>query len=165
MIDKTNSLNNRGDRQCIVFELEGEMYGISITKTESIERMMQITRVPDSTDYVLGIINLRGDILPILNLRKKMGLKPKAYDSDTRIIVIDAGNFRAGIVVDRVVEILSISEIGIQSAKEILTGRKSHLIDGIYKSGVNVIMIIDMDIVLGIELLNFDKEKEDAIVI
>lgn len=149
MIDKNSTSNNVNTKQFIVFELENERYGLSVIKTESIERMTQITRVPDSSDYVLGIINLRGDILPVLSLRLKIGLKPKAFDSDTRIIVVDVGNYRVGIVVDRIVEIMNISEIGIQSAKEILIDRESQMFEGVYKSGDNVVMLLDMDIVLG----------------
>lgn len=149
MIDKNSTSNNVNTKQFIVFELENERYGLSVMKTESIERMTQITRVPDSSDYVLGIINLRGDILPVLSLRLKIGLKPKAFDSDTRIIVVDVGNYRVGIVVDRIVEIMNISEIGIQSAKEILIDRESQMFEGVYKSGDNVVMLLDMDIVLG----------------
>jgi len=147
MIDNTNSLNNQSNRQYIVFELEGEAYGINLTKTESIERITQIARIPDSTDYVLGIINLRGDILPVLGLRQKMGLNPKTYDADTRIIVIDAGNFRAGIVVDRVVEILNISETEIQSTKDVLIDKSMDMLEGICKSGGNVVMMLDIDLV------------------
>jgi purine-binding chemotaxis protein CheW len=165
MIDKTNSLDNPDYGQYIVFELENEMYGLSVKKTESIERMTQITRIPDSSEYVLGIINLRGDILPVLSQRLRMGLKPKEYDSNTRIIVIDAGNYRVGIVVDRVVEILNMSETGLQHAKEILTDRESHLFEGIYKFGDNVVMILDTDIILNIEHSSRDKENKDAIVI
>ena len=149
MIDKNSTSNNVNTKQFIVFELENETYGLSVIKTESIERMTQITRVPDSSEYVLGIINLRGDILPVLSLRLKIGLKPKAFDSDTRIIVVDVGNYRVGIVVDRIVEIMNISEIGIQSAKEILIDRESQMFEGVYKSVDNVVMLLDMGIVLG----------------
>jgi len=163
--DKNSTSGNINDNQFIVFELESERYGLSVVKTESIERMTQITRVPDSSEYVLGIINLRGDIIPVLSLRLKMGLEPKEYNSDTRIIVIDAGIFRIGIVVDRVIEIINISETGIQSAIEIITDRESQLFKGVYKSGDSVIMLLDMDTVLGVEDSNLDKEIKDAAVI
>lgn len=165
MNDKNGVSGNINDKQFIVFELESERYGLSVVKTESIERMTQITRVPDSSEYVLGIINLRGDILPVLSLRLKMGHKPKAYDSDTRIIVIDAGNYHAGIVVDKVIEIINLSDIGIQCAKEVLTDRESQLFKGVYKSGDNVIMLLDMDTVLGVEDSNPDKEIKDVTII
>lgn len=165
MNDKNSTSSNINDSQFIVFELENERYGLSVVKTESIERMTQITRVPDSSEYVLGIINLRGDIIPVLSLRLKMGLKPKEYDSDTRIIVIDTGIFRVGIVVDSVIEIINISEMGIQSTIEILTDRESQLFKGVYKSGNSVIMLLDMDTVLGVEDSNPKKEIKDAAIV
>jgi len=160
MTDKSSTSNNLNIEQFICFELETELYGIGVKKTESIERMSQITRVPDSSVHILGIINLRGDILPVLSLRQMMGIKPKSYDSDTRIIVIDAGNYRVGIVVDRVIEILSISGIEIQSAKEILTDRESHMFEGVYRAIDNIVMLLNMDWILDTGDSYFDKGKK-----
>lgn len=148
--------------QFIGFELSAEMYGININNTESIERMTQITRVPDSSEHVLGIINLRGDILPVLSLRNMMGLEPKSYDSETRIIVIDTENYRVGIVVDKVVEILNISCSEVQPAKEILTDRESHMYDGVFKTHGSIFMILNVDKILNIENQNHDKVMIDV---
>jgi len=150
MNSNIGSLGIAADKQYILFELEGETYGINLVRIESIERMTHITRVPDSPNHVLGIINLRGDILPVLSLRQKMGLKSKAYDADTRVIVTNTGNFRVGIVVDRVVKILNIAESDIQTTKDVLIDKSMDMLEGIYKSGESMVMLIDIDLSLDV---------------
>jgi len=165
MADRNNSSNNAMEKQYIVFEIESEMYGISVKNSESIERMTLITRVPDSLDYVLGIINLRGDILPVLSLRRRIGLEPKEYDPDTRVIVFVSENYRVGLVADKVVGIINIPEVEIQPAKNVLADRESFFLESVYNSNASVIMLLNMDIILNVEHSNIAKEKRDVTVI
>jgi len=139
------------DNLHIMFEVNGEFYGLNIMQTESIERMTIITRVPDSSENILGIINLRGDIIPILSLRAKMGLKHYEDTPDLRIIVINTEGYRVGIVVDRVLEIVNVEIDKIQPVKELLTNRDSLLLTGVYEFGYGIVMLIDVDSMLNIE--------------
>src|SRR5512136_473784 len=92
----------------LTFFLAGEEYGIEILSVHEIIGMMPITSVPGTPDYILGIINLRGKIIPIVDLRRKFGMESKAQTSETCIIVVHVQGVEVGTVVDRVSEVLSI---------------------------------------------------------
>ena len=95
--------------QLVSFKLGSEEFGIDILKVQEINRIVEITHVPKSPDFVEGIINLRGKVIPIIDLRKKFGLEQKEYTKNTRIIVIELEGGRiTGFIVDSVSEVLRI---------------------------------------------------------
>ena len=95
-------------RQYIVVKLDNEQYGIDISFVDNIVRMQQITRVPKAQSYFSGVINLRGEIIPVMNLRLKFGLKMKENTNATRIIIIKPeNNAKIGILVDEVHEVVT----------------------------------------------------------
>jgi len=152
MFDKKNSTNQFAENLHIIFEVNKELYGLNIMKTESIERMTAVTKVPDSKEYVLGIINLRGDIIPVLSLRARVGLERYKEDTlDSRIIVVNSVEYRVGVAVDRVLEIVNIATESIQPAREILFKNDSQHLAGVYESDYGIIMIMDVDGLLDIK--------------
>jgi len=140
-------------KQYITFTLDKEKYGLDVMEINSIERMSVITRVPKSEDFVMGVINLRGDIIPIINTRKKMGLPSKSYDEQTRIIVVRVQDYCIGIIVDNVLEVLDVSEDDIQERKEIFEERKDEWIAGVIKMESEIVLILDLK-----KLLNIDNK-------
>jgi len=87
--------NNLDINQFVVFKLDKEDYGININKVSTIEQVLPATRVPNTPDYIRGVINLRGDIIPVIDLRKRFGLPPVEDTEDTRIIIVKSGEVNA----------------------------------------------------------------------
>ena len=104
-----------GAKQYIVVKLDNEQYGIDITFIDNIVRLQQITRVPKAQYFFEGVINLRGEIIPVMNLRNKFDLEPKEYTNSTRIIIIKPeNNAKIGVLVDEVREVVTLEEDAIE---------------------------------------------------
>lgn len=102
-------------KQYIVVKLDNEQYGIDISFIDNIVRMQQITRVPKAQPYFAGVINLRGEIIPVMCLRTKFGLPGKEYTNATRIIIVKPeSNAKIGVLVDEVREVVSLDEDNIE---------------------------------------------------
>ena len=104
-------------KQYIVVKLDNEQYGIDISFIDNIVRMQQITRVPKAQSYFAGVINLRGEIIPVMCLRSKFGLPDKEYTNATRIIIVKPeSNDKIGVLVDEVREVVALEEEYIEKA-------------------------------------------------
>ena len=115
-MDETVVINET--KQYIVVKLDGEQYGIDISFIDNIVRMQQITRVPKAQSYFAGVINLRGEIIPVMSLRLRFGLPEKETTNSTRIIIIKPeNNAKIGILVDEVREVVSLEEEDIEKAE------------------------------------------------
>ncbi|NLN41709.1 MAG: purine-binding chemotaxis protein CheW [Clostridiales bacterium] len=138
------------DKQFISFTLGQENFGLDVMMIESVERMSSITPVPKTPNYVLGVTNIRGDIIPIINLRKRLGMDDKEYDDDTRIIICNFDDYRIGLVVDLVKDVITISEENIQSSEGIFQDRKNDFISKIIELDGNYILALDLEKTLDI---------------
>lgn len=113
------------NQQLLLFVLENKTYGIDVLKIESIERVGDITRVPNAPEGIIGVMNLRGNILPVFSLRQKMELDFIRYDDKMRIIVLDDEINRMGLLVDRVMDVqdIDLNEIyNIDEANDLIQG-------------------------------------------
>ena len=108
--------------QMVTFNLGNEAFGVNILQVQEINRMVEITAVPHTESYVEGIINLRGKVIPIIDLRKKFGMPEKAYDGHTRIIVVDVSGETVGLVVDSVSEVLRVPAGSLDEAPKLVSG-------------------------------------------
>jgi purine-binding chemotaxis protein CheW len=135
MIGETKERKGRYERQIVVFSLTKEEFGVNINEVKEIIRMEQITKIPNTAQYVKGVINLRGGIVVIIDLAMKLGLPTKETDKNTRILVVEIENSTIGMIVDSATEVLRISEDQIEPAPEIITKK----IDDDYISGVGII--------------------------
>ena len=108
--------------QMVTFNLGAEVFGVNILLVQEINRMVDITAVPNTEYYVEGIINLRGKVIPIIDLRKKFGLEEKEHDNHTRIIVVDVSGETVGLVVDGVSEVLRVPAGSLEDAPKLVTG-------------------------------------------
>ena len=141
-------LENEGLMQLVGFEVGTEMFGVDILMVREIIRSAPITAVPNSPEFVEGVINLRGDIIPVIDLRKRLNLFKDDSQEKNWILILDIEGSVTGFVVDRVDEVLKIDESDIEPAPEIvLAGLESQYIRGVCEVGVNTLMI----------LLNFDS--------
>jgi len=135
---------NNDVKQYVVFEIEGEIYALDILFVESIERMSQITRVPYSPAEMLGVINLRGDVIPVASIRQVLGYGEQHYTEATRIIIVQYEDYRIGMVVDRVLEILTVPFDSIQWGIEALEDKRKGYFSGIINLEDKPIMVLDI---------------------
>jgi len=143
----------------LTFYLAGEEYGIGIREVKEIIGMMTITTVPQMPPYVKGVINLRGKVIPIIDLRLKFGMEADSYTERTCIIVVeisvrDRGDFFMGIVVDSVSEVLNIKEAEIEDAPNFGVQMSTAYILGLAKTGSGVKILLAIDKVLGSDELD-----------
>jgi purine-binding chemotaxis protein CheW len=147
------------DNKFLQFELEGELYGVEISKVREINGLMEITAVPKTPTFMKGLINLRGKVLPVIDLRLKFGLAEGEYNDRTSIIVIDIrsihGQVHMGIIVDTVSEVISLGSRQIEPPPSFGSQLKSEYIKGVAKIRDRVIIILDIDLILTDEELTF----------
>ena len=131
----------------LTFFLAGEEYGLEILKVSEIIGMQDITRVPRTPTFVRGVINLRGKVIPITDLRVKFGMD-NSSNEESCIIVVQMRDVQTGIVVDRVSEVVALAEEDIADSPEFGAGVQTDLLLGIGKSGDRVKLLLDIDRVL-----------------
>jgi purine-binding chemotaxis protein CheW len=117
----------------IVFNLGSEQYGVEVDKVKTIERMMPMTRVPKTPKFVKGVINLRGVVVPVIDLRGRFGLPETAYTNDTRIIIVNAENLEVGLIVDSANDVIDIDSDSIVDPPEVVGGVKAKYLRGVAK--------------------------------
>lgn len=137
--------------QIVGFWLGDEEYGVDIQKVNEINRIVEITRVPRSPDFVEGVINLRGRVVPVIQLRKRFGLEERAFDKDTRIVVMDILGRTIGVIVDSVTEVLRIPSGCIDPPPSMIAGLESEYVKGIGKLEDRLLMLLDFDKVISSE--------------
>ena len=156
--DQTTGKAARTGGKFLTFFLAGEEYGIAILKVHEIIGMMAITSVPRTPAFIRGVINLRGKVIPIIDLRLKFGMASQDQTSETCIIVVHVEGIEVGIVVDRVSEVLNIAGEDIEDAPSFGAEVNTDYILGIGKSQGKVKILLDIDRVLSgqevIELLS-----------
>lgn len=135
------------------FQLSQEEYGIAILKVREIIGMVAITNLPRTPDFVLGVVNLRGRIIPVIDLRRKFGMEPAAFTNETCIVVVDCGgeddsSFRVGCIVDSVSEVLTIGSEHCEGPPR-CANTSGGYIDGLAKLKDRVLILLDIDKVIG----------------
>ena len=135
--------------QYIKIEMGAETFGIDIGFVDNILRMQRITRVPNVPSYVKGVINLRGEIVPIINLRAKMGLEEIEDTKATRIIIIKMEQVgKVGFIVDCVKEVVSISEEQVENMKYDSMDDTTHFVSAVGKEADSIISLLDLNAVV-----------------
>ncbi|GIP46647.1 Chemotaxis protein CheW [compost metagenome] len=115
----------------IVFKLGHEEYGIDVDKVQTIERMMPITRVPKTYAFVKGVINLRGVVIPVIDLRGRFGLPEAEYSDQTRIIIVAANEMEVGFIVDSANDVIDLDSDLIDSPPDVVGGIKAKYLHGV----------------------------------
>ncbi len=134
--------------QLVTFHIGEEEFGVEILKVQEIIRMMGITRVPKAPDFVEGVINLRGKVIPIIDLRTRFGMAAQEHDKHTRIIVIEINGVIIGFVVDSVSEVLRIPADTVEPPPPIISGIESEYIRGVGKLADRLLILLDLDSLL-----------------
>lgn len=144
----------QAEKQLVVFDLDSESYGVDIGAVREIIRMQEITRVPRTPEFVEGVINLRGKVIPVVDLRKRFGLNVGEESKDNRIVVVDIGGQDIGVVVDAVTEVLRIHASAIEPPSSVITNADSEYLLGIAKLDDKMIILLELESVLS------DKERD-----
>lgn len=145
--------------QVVSFQLGSEEYGVDISQVQEIIRMVEITHVPRAPHFMEGVINLRGQLIPIIDLRTRFGMKRAEATKSTRIIVTEIGSKRVGIVVDSVSEVLNIPIENIEEAPEMIAGVGTEYIQGVGKVNERLIIMLDLTMVMS----NDEKQQLESV--
>jgi purine-binding chemotaxis protein CheW len=130
--------------QLVSFAIGEEEFGLEIVRVQEIIRMQPITRVPNSPSFVEGVINLRGKVIPILSLRKRLGLDARAADRETRIIIANVSGVVLGFIVDRVCEVMRIASEMVEAPPR-LTKVAREYVAGVGRAGERLLILLDME--------------------
>lgn len=130
--------------QLVTFKLENEEFGVDILKVQEINKMMNITKIPNAPSFIEGVINLRGKIIPIIDLRKRLGFHNRVYDKSTRIIVVELDGLVLGFIVDSVSEVLRIPGNTIEPPPSIVAGIESDYIEGVGKLDDRLLILLEL---------------------
>jgi purine-binding chemotaxis protein CheW len=136
------------ERQLVVFQLGAELYGVDIARVHEIIRLQAITRVPRAPKFVEGVINLRGKVIPVVDLRRRFGLPTAEHTRATRIVVVEIGDQVVGIIVDSVSEVLRINTSTVEPPSPVVAGIDSEYLHGIAKLPERLVILLDLDRVL-----------------
>lgn len=126
----------------IVFALGEEEYGVEVEKVRTIERMMPMTRVPKAPEFIKGVINLRGVVVPVIDLRGRFGFPETDYTDNTRIIIVSVDDYEVGLIVDSANDVIDIDSDHIEAPPEIVGGVKAKYLRGIAKIVDNRLLIL-----------------------
>lgn len=149
-MDGMNTVAEFDTTQYIVIKIGDEQYGIDIKYVENIVRMQKITRVPKVQPYFKGVINLRGEVVPVMSIRLKMNLEADETTNKTRIIIIKLeANAPVGLIVDEVKEVVTLSEDCIEAVSKNAKAETPSYINGIGKCDENLISLLDLGMVIG----------------
>ncbi len=165
---ETNTRENM--RQLVIFKLANEEYGCDIDSVKEVLKMVKITPLPETLDFIEGVINLRGEVIPVLDLRKRIGLETEQSFDNSSIVIVEAAERTVGLIVDEISEVLNIEEKNIQESTGEQGGNKAKLIEGVGKAGERLLLILNLNEVItveaqaGFEEINtvFDKVIDEA---
>ncbi len=147
------------EKQYVIFKLCGEEYGVEISNVQEITEYRQSTKVPNVPDFIEGVINLRGNITPIISLKKRFNLEEGEMTQNNRIIIINLKDKHIGFIVDDASQVLTMDEKQIENPPEILTGIDRQYITGIGKVEEKIIIMLDLEKILT------DEEKQEIVEI
>lgn len=139
--------------QWVTFCLANETYGIRVMQVQEVLKIPDIAPVPGSADFVVGIINLRGNVVTVVDTRHRFGLPPKELDDGSRIVVIETGNQIIGILVDSVAEVVELSRSDIESAPNVGNEESAKYIQGVSSQNGELLILVDLNKFLDAEEL------------
>ncbi len=135
--------------QVVAFKLRDEEYGVSILNVQEIRNLTDITRVPFAADFIKGVINLRGSVLPVIDLKQRLGLAETPYTENTRIVTVNIDDLHVGMLVDAVTEVLTIGSKPIDTKRAINDRSGSRFLNGIGNVDGRLIIMLSLEEIIG----------------
>jgi len=142
------AIESSKEMKVIVFQLMEKEYAVSVDVVESIEKLISITRVPKTPSYIKGVINLRGVVTPIVDLRERFGMEVKTLDDSSRIIIVSLDEFEVGLIVDAANDVIDIPIDSIEPQPEVVGSIESEFISGVAKVGKRLLVMLNLEKVL-----------------
>lgn len=136
--------------QLVAFKLNREEYGVSILQVQEIKRLTDITRVPYTPEFIKGVMNLRGSVLPVIDLKKRLGLVEEPYSEDTRIIIVKVEEISVGMIVDAVTEVLAVGPDNIEVPEAVVDGNGSNFISGVGNLDNRLVIMLNLAEIIGL---------------
>lgn len=137
--------------QWVTFRLDNETYGINVMQVQEVLRVTEIAPVPGAPNYVLGIINLRGNVVTVIDTRQRFGLTPRDMDDSTRIVIIEVNKQVVGILVDSVAEVVDLRSSEIETAPNVGSDDSAKYIQGVSSRDEELLILIDLNKFLSTE--------------
>lgn len=137
--------------QWVTFKLDEERYGVDVMRVQEVLRMTEIAPVPGAPPYVLGIINLRGNVVTVIDTRQRFALPPREADDATRIVIVEVEGQTVGILVDSVAEVVSLRASEIETAPNVGNEESSRYIQGVYSREGDILILVDLNKLLSEE--------------
>lgn len=131
--------------QWVTFRLGDETYGINVMQVQEVLRLTEIAPVPGAPDYVLGIINLRGNVVTVIDARRRFGLPDASPDEASRIVIIENGSYVIGMLVDSVAEVVNLHASEIESAPNVGSEESARYIQGVHTTGEKLLILVDLN--------------------
>lgn len=144
----------------VVFRLKDEEYGVEVDQVKSIERMESITRVPNTPSFVKGVINLRGVVIPVINLRSRFQMEEEDYTDSTRIVIVHVNEMEVGLIVDAALDVLDVPLDAIEPPPEVVGGIEAAYLRGMAKLEDRLLVLLNLDRVLSPEELKQVEQME-----
>lgn len=151
MSTNTAQVEDNATLRWVTFFLSQEKYGINVMQVQEVLRVSEIAPVPGAPDYVLGIINLRGNVVTVIDTRQRFGLESKELDDSSRIVIVESNEQVVGILVDSVAEVIDLQLSEIESAPNVGTEDSSRFIQGVASQQDELLIIIDLNKLLADE--------------
>ncbi|UFT98277.1 chemotaxis protein CheW [Radiobacillus kanasensis] len=142
----------------IVFQLNDQEYGADIQQVLSIEKLQDVVQLPQTPDFIKGVINLRGSITPILDLKQRLHMEEATYTDQTRVLIASMNNVQVGLIVDVATDVIDIDESVVEPAPDIAGGVSSVYLKGVAKLENRLLLLLDLERVLSFEELNEVKQ-------
>ncbi|WP_221564353.1 chemotaxis protein CheW [Alkalihalobacillus sp. TS-13] len=139
------------EMKAIVFQLLDEEYGVDVHQVRSIERIQEITRVPRTPSFVKGVINLRGIVTPIIDLRSRFDLEEASYTEETRIVIVNANDMEVGMIVDSANDVIDVPADTVEPAPKVVGGIQAEYLDGVAKLEKRLLILLNLEKVLNPE--------------
>jgi purine-binding chemotaxis protein CheW len=150
------------EQKVIIFQLKDEEYAVPVQEVKSIERMQHITRIPRTVPFVKGVINLRGVVTPIIDLRLRFDIEESEYTDTTRIIIVSVGTIEAGLIVDAANDVIDLETDSIEPPPEVVGGVDAEYIQGVAKIDKRLLILLNLTKVLNPEKLGVLQPVENG---
>lgn len=139
------------ESKVVVFSLNNKEYAIDVKHIVGIEKMLHITRVPHVPNYIKGVINLRGVIIPIIDLRTRFGVEAAIYNQNTRIIIVSLADKEVGLIVDEANDVMNIQVNQIESQPDVIGTEKQNYITGVVKQNNRLLILLKLEKILNLQ--------------
>jgi purine-binding chemotaxis protein CheW len=147
------------DIKLIVFQLNDKEYAIPVNHVQGIEKVEHITRVPGTEKFIKGVINLRGVITPIIDLRSRFGLDEENFTDSTRVIIVSVNDLEVGFIVDLANDVIDIPVASIEPPPEVVGVKEVEYINGVAKIGKRLLILIDLEMILDTESFSSSRNE------